>query len=77
MAYYETECKRKDELISALKEELSLYQRSSREKDYKLVVTGGHWSHLQLCACSAVCVSVHGVSACIVGQTSLFILQIC
>ncbi|XP_065911075.1 forkhead-associated domain-containing protein 1-like isoform X2 [Dysidea avara] len=37
MAYYESECKRKDELISALREELGLYQRSSREKDYKYV----------------------------------------
>lgn len=37
LAYFEAECKRKDELISALKEELGLYQKSSREKDYKLV----------------------------------------
>ena len=36
MAFYEAECKKKDELISALKEELALYQKNLREKDYKL-----------------------------------------
>ena len=37
MAFYEAECKKKDELIGALKEELALYQKNLREKDYKLV----------------------------------------
>lgn len=37
MAFYEAECKKKDELIGALKGELALYQKNLREKDYKLV----------------------------------------
>lgn len=37
MAFYEAECKKKDELIGTLKEELALYQKNLREKDYKLV----------------------------------------
>jgi len=37
MAFYEAECKKKNDLIGALKEELALYQKNSREKDYKLV----------------------------------------
>ena len=65
MAYYESECKRKDELISALREELGLYQRSSREKDYKLVIVllEGTWSCVQLCVyvCASVCLCVYVV----------------
>ena len=37
MAFYEAECKKKDELIGVLKEELALYQKHLRDKDYKLV----------------------------------------
>lgn len=40
MVCYEGECRKKDELISTLKEELALYQKNLREKDYKLVTTG-------------------------------------
>ena len=39
MAFYESECKKKDGLIGALKEELALYQKNLREKDYKLVLS--------------------------------------
>ena len=39
MAFYEAECKKKDELIGALKEELAVYQKNLREKDYKLVIS--------------------------------------
>lgn len=37
MAFYEAECKKKDELIGVLKEELALYQKHLRDKDYKYV----------------------------------------
>ena len=39
MAFCEAECRKKDELIAALKEELALYQKTLREKDYKLVIS--------------------------------------
>ena len=41
MAFCEAECRKKDELIAALKEELALYQKTLREKDYKSVAMFG------------------------------------
>lgn len=54
MAFYEAECKKKNDLIGALKEELALYQKNSREKDYKLILLFVFalttiWSHKPAC----------------------------